>query len=281
MEEFSSQVRQRIVKEELEQLIKEEYITKELSDKVINAHSQYYISLAKDRALVTANKGKKIIQNEKPPVKPVIPTQKLKKEKTKLSPQQIRERNITWILNLGVILLLIGGLVLATSTWDTLSNWMKAGLIGVVSLFFFGLAYFSERVLKIEKTAFAFHVLGSLFLPIVMISIAYFELFGPYFSFAGEGRYLFGAVISLVILPIYFLLSVKLQSRLFVWFSYVTFSVLAGFVIATLHLPIDGFYLGIMLFNVCLVVGYQYFRKKHHNHSFIKEFVPFIQARSE
>lgn len=278
MEEFSSQVRQRIVKEELEQLIKEEYITKELSDKVINAHSQYYISLAKERALVTANKGKKIIQNEKPPVKPVIPTQKLKKEKTKLSPQQIRERNITWVLNLGVILLLIGGLVLATSTWDTLSNWMKAGLIGVVSLFFFGLAYFSERVLKIEKTAFAFHVLGSLFLPIVMLSIAYFELFGSYFSFTGDGRYIYGAVTSFIILPIYFFLSVRLQSRLFVWFSYVTVSVLASFLIAALYLPIDGFYLGIMLFNGCLVIGYQYLRKNRRYQLFIKEFVTFIQA---
>src|SRR5699024_12506551 len=116
-------------------------------------------------------------------------------------------------------------LVLATSTLDTLHSWVKAGLIVMISLFFVGLAYFSERVLKIEKTAFAFYVLGSLFLPIVMISIAYFELFGSYFSFAGEGRYLFGAVTSLAILPIYFLLSVKLQSRLFVLFSYVTFNV--------------------------------------------------------
>ena len=278
LEQFSSQVRQRIVQEELEKMKKEEYISEDTYDQVVQAQDEYYINLAKEKALKSAERNENIAKKDVKLAKPVVSKQELKREKPRLSPQQVRERNITWALNLGVILLLIGGLVLATSTWDTLHSWVKAGLIGMVSLFFFGLAYFSERILKIEKTAFAFYVLGSLFLPIVMISIAYFELFGSYFSITGEGRYLFGAVTSLAILPIYFLLSVKLQARLFVWFSYITMSVFAGFFIAALYLPIDGFYLGIMLFNACLVIGYQYFRKKYRNHLFIKEFVAFIQA---
>lgn len=275
MEEFSSQVRRRIVKEELEQLKGKEYISEDVYIKVVQAQEKYYTEVAKKSAYEYAEQNKKV---EKPLPQPVDFKEKPKKEKAKLSPQQVRERNITWALNLGVILLLIGGLVLATSTWDSLHAWMKAGLIGFVSIFFFGLAYFSERVLKIEKTAFAFYVLGSLFLPIVMVSVAYFELFGAYFSFTGKGRYLFGAITSLAILPVYFLLSIRLQSRLFVWFSYITTSVLAGFLIAALYLPIDGFYLGIMLFNACLVIGYYYLRKNDQYLLFINEFVGFIQA---
>lgn len=277
MDEFSSEVRQRIVKEELEQLRKDEYISEDIYNKVVDAQGQYYLSLAKEKALELAKKNKTKVQIETGSVKSVAPKQKLQKKKV-LSSQEVRERNITWSLNLGVILLLIGGLVLATSTWDTLHNWMKTGLIGLVSLFFFGLAYFSGRVLKIEKTAFAFHVLGSLFLPIVMLSIAYFELLGTYFSFTGDGRYLYGVAGTLVILPIYLLLSVQLKSRLFVWFSYITVSILASFIIAALYLPVDGFYLGIMLFNGCLVLGYQYFRKDSRYYLFIKEFIGFIQA---
>lgn len=74
---------------------------------------------------------------------------KPKKVKKTLSPQEVRERNITWSLVLGVVLLLIGELVLATSTWDTLTDWKKTGMITFVSVVFFGLAYFTRRVLKI------------------------------------------------------------------------------------------------------------------------------------
>src|SRR5690554_1012809 len=165
MDEFSSKVSKKIVKEKLEQLKKEGYISEDIFNEIIDAQGKYYTIVAKEKALELVERNNKpSIKVDLKTVKPVISNQEPKKEKKVLSPQEVRERNITWSLNLGVILLLIGGLVLATSTWDTLNNWMKTGLIGLVSAFFFGLAYFSERVLKIEKTAFAFHVLGSLFL---------------------------------------------------------------------------------------------------------------------
>lgn len=55
--------------------------------------------------------------------KPVIQKQAIKREKSvrpakpKKTPEQIRERNISVILLTGVILLLFGGLILATSSW--------------------------------------------------------------------------------------------------------------------------------------------------------------------
>ncbi|MBR8645224.1 hypothetical protein KEH51_16545 [[Brevibacterium] frigoritolerans] len=55
--------------------------------------------------------------------KPVIQKQAIKREKLvklakpKKTPEQIRERNISVILLTGVILLLFGGLILATTSW--------------------------------------------------------------------------------------------------------------------------------------------------------------------
>ncbi|MDO7486085.1 hypothetical protein Q5O89_09935 [Peribacillus frigoritolerans] len=55
--------------------------------------------------------------------KPVILQQSIKREKPvkpvkpKKTPEQIRERNISVILLTGVILLLFGGLILATTSW--------------------------------------------------------------------------------------------------------------------------------------------------------------------
>ncbi|MDA6131125.1 hypothetical protein OSK38_27635, partial [Escherichia coli] len=79
---------------------------------------------------------------------------------------------------------------MATSNWDTMSNFMKSASIAVVSLIFYGFAFISGKLLKIERTSFAFIVLGSLFLPIFILSIGWFQLLGPYLSFYGEGRFI-------------------------------------------------------------------------------------------
>ncbi|MUK88845.1 hypothetical protein GMD78_10620 [Ornithinibacillus sp. L9] len=275
MDRLNPNDKQDIVKEELKKLVYENLISESIYQEVLNGHRQYYNDLAKKERIVPKEKEQVEKSVEQPIVKqPVQP----KKEKKVLTPQQIRERNITWALNLGVILLLLGGLVLATSTWETLGNWTKTGMIALVSVLFFGLAWISKRVLNIEKTAYAFVVLGSLFLPIVLISAGYFQLFGTYFSFFGEGRYIYGALGSLAILPLYLYFSYKLGSRLFVWFSYMTISVFVSFVIGALYLPIDGFYLGLMVYNAVLMFGYGYLKKHKLLQAFTKEFIPFIQA---
>ncbi|MCF6138847.1 hypothetical protein [Pseudalkalibacillus berkeleyi] len=292
MDYISSEKKNVIIKEGLKDLQREGYISSEEFERVYQAQSKFYIDqteqktaelqkkheeLSEGRSEAELQKDRQAMIEDRPKGAPIAPP-KPKKEKKVLSPQEVRERNITWSLNLGVIMLLIGGLVLATSTWETLDSWMKTGLVALVSILFFGLAYFSSNVLKINKTTFAFYVLGSLFLPIVILSAGYFELFGAYFSVAGEGRYILGAAGSLAILPVYLSLSKRLSSRLFVWFSYITFSLFAGFAIAAMYLPVDGFYLGIMLFNAMLIIGYRFVRNNEKLNWISKEFVSYIQA---
>lgn len=277
MDQLRGETKKRVLEEELAQLEKKAYISTEVYQAVMVAHNQFYRDM---KAKEYAAQQKQQEATKEPVERPTAlsETTEAVQIKKKLSAQEIRERNITWSLNLGVILLLIGGLVLATSTWDTLANWAKTGLIGLVSLLFFGLAYFTRHVLKIEKTGFAFYVLGSLFLPIVILSAAYFELFGSYFSYYGAGRYLYGAAGCLIIAPIYLLLAARLGSRLFAWFTYITISVLASFVIAAFYLPVDGFYLGMMVFNAVLIIAYRYLRTKNGLQQFTKEFTTYIQA---
>lgn len=219
MNHLSPEERRQVVEEEMIRLKREDYISDDVYETVTDAERRFYNAIVeKNEAMRSEAKAEQIDMSPHVEAKAKIEEeaeQKPLKEKKQLSAKEVRERNITWLLNLGVILLLIGGLVLATSTWDVMSNWAKTGLIALVAVLFFGLAYFTRRVLKIEKTGFAFHILGSLFLPIVILSAGYFELFGPYFSYYGEGRFLFGAAGSFVILPVYVLLAARLASRLF------------------------------------------------------------------
>src|SRR5699024_4041877 len=109
-------------------------------------------------------------------------------------------------------------------------------------------------------------------------SAMFFGLFGSYFSLTGEGRFLYGAIGSLVIIPIYILLSIRLQSRLFVWFSYIMISVFAGFLLPKFYLLMDQFYFGIMLFNGVFILAYHYLKDKDGLQRFTNEFIPYIQA---
>ncbi|WP_010093877.1 hypothetical protein [Ornithinibacillus scapharcae] len=299
MTKLSPEEKREIVREELHQLVQSKYISLNIAAKVVNAHTKFYIDQPKENTVsqekespqqpVVEQQGnvneekveESLIQDEIMPSVNEPKPQKFTKpvlEPKKLSAKEVRDRNITWGLNLGIILLLIGGLVLATSYWDTYGDLTKTGFITAVAVVFYGLAWLTGRILQIDKTAFAFLVLGSLYLPIVVISAGYFGIFGDFLSFSGEGKYLFGAIGTFVLIPIYYYSATKLQSRLFVWFSYISISVFVGLVIAAMQLPVDGFYLGIMFYNMLLILGYRKLKNHVNLKQFIAEFIPFIQA---
>ncbi|WP_420851777.1 hypothetical protein [Oceanobacillus jeddahense] len=191
-------------------------------------------------------------------------TAKQKKEKPVREPktaEQIRERNITWLLILGVSFLLISGLVVATSTWDQMGAMLKVATLLGVSIFFLALSGLSSRFLKIEKTAFAFLTLGSLLLPIAIIGIGFFGLFGDYLTLTGEGRYWLGILCTLVPLPLYAWNAYRTKAKLFVWIFYLFLSFFIGFFLAALQIPVDMFFFLMMLYNAALLVGDHRFRK--------------------
>lgn len=275
--------RRRIFRNELYTLKELGYLSADDYQDVTEAHDDYYLALlareqeelAEQQNRLNTDVQTKPEKRDDADVKKVGKAASMKPQK---SAEEIRERNISWSLNLGVIMLLIGGLFVATSNWDSMTPGMKAGAIAFVAFLFYGLAYASYVMLKINKTAFAFVVLGSLFLPIFTLSLGWFELLGSYFSFKGEGRFFLGAASSILLIPIYGLLAKLLSSRLFVWFTYIASSAAAAFILRMFSLENDGFYLGLMIFNSLLVVGYHYGRKKNALPLFTNELAIYSQA---
>ncbi|WP_284035937.1 hypothetical protein [Neobacillus sp. 114] len=269
MEPSKREERRKIFRQELFTLKEEGYLSEAIVETVAKAHHQYHLDLLKHERIPIQTKNTE-------PVKKIAP--KPQKTKKVLTAEEIRERNITWSLNIGVIFLLIGGLFVATSNWESMTSVMKSGSIAVVALMFFGIAMLAKKVLKIEKTAFAFIVLGSLFLPIFILSLGWFGLLGGYLSINGEGRYLLGMLGNIVPVIVYLHFAKNLESRLFVWFSYVSVSAGAAFLLAGLKLNVDFFYFGMMLFNVVLIFIYHQLKGKETYKLFTIEFVPYIQV---
>ena len=242
----SNQHHGKIFREELKKLEDLDFIGQDDYEKISLAYQEY-----QEHSMGESNK--RVLSPKIP-----IPTKKemIKKEpkpKKIVSAEQIRERNITWSLILGVILLLIGGLVVATSNWEQMGSFMKVSSIAFVSILFLIMSWVSGRLLKITQTSFAFLTLGSLFVPIVVLSAGYFHLLGDYLSITGKGNYVLGLMGTLVSLPLYIRNAMKHKSKLFIWISYLFSTLSVGFLLAAIRLSVDAFYLGIMIYNGLLL----------------------------
>lgn len=267
MNDESSTSKKKIFNEELLKLKNENYINNTLYDDVSFAYEKYHNDKIqiKPHEEITEEKIEKVNIN-----KPI-------REKIVLSSEQIRERNITWSLILGVIMLLIGGLILSTNNWDIMNGIMKVSTIATVSILFLGLSWFTNKVLKIEKTSFAFLTLGSLFVPIVFIASGYLKLFGEWFSLTGEGKYILGLLASGISLGLYSFNAKRHNSRLFVWLSLLASTSTVGFLLASFKLSIDIFYLGIMLYNALILYFYHKYKQNEKIQWFSKEIPHFAQ----
>lgn len=198
------------------------------------------------------------------------------KPKPVVSPEEIRERNISIIMIVGVILLLLGGVILATSTWDIMSSLMKTMLIFMVCFLFYGISIVSEKVLKIHKTAYAFLSLSALFLPISILSAGYFELFGPWLSFHGGGRYVLGILGSIICTALYAVNAFKLNSKLFIWFTMVADTVTMMFIVLQIKNTREIFFLGMILYCSLLILLYHKIKDISKLSLLSKELVKYI-----
>ncbi|MCD8502023.1 MAG: hypothetical protein LRY71_10530 [Bacillaceae bacterium] len=168
------------------------------------------------------------------------------------SEERIRERNLSFILIAAVILLLLAGIIYATSSWNTMNDLMRVFSLIFVSLFSYFKSFVGQRMFKLSKTSFAFLVLGSLFIPISFIGIGYFQLFGEWLSFAGSGKYVFGMIATLFCLSIYSVIGYRYKNRLFVWLSFVMLLSFVSYVVMNFSLPAFWFYFVLMMYNVSL-----------------------------
>ncbi|RXJ04241.1 hypothetical protein DS745_02315 [Anaerobacillus alkaliphilus] len=272
--------RKTIFKEELEKLHEHQYLDQTDYEKVAGAYDQYFASLVEQEEAEEVRLAE-LRQKRQEEAKRIEEERReqlrLKKEAKKLSPEQVRERNISLSLIAGVILLLLGGMVLATSSWEKMNHLMKVLSIGGVSLLFFGISYVSNRYLKIEKTSFAFLTLASLLIPVTFVGIGYFQLFGEWLSLYGEGKYILGLLATAVCLPLYTWIANQNKNRLFVWLSFATLTVFTGFFLAAVQVPIDLFYLGIIIYNGLLLVGYHYLKTSRKYDVFVRELPVFSQ----
>jgi len=236
----------------------ESYETKDIQNDSKEEEIKKQYTNEKDKTINELyNNEAKIKINEQNIIKPM-------KEKVKFK----QESNITIILSLGILLILLSGIILATSTWELMSNGVKTISLFMVSILFFIMSSFAERKLKILKTSFAFWILGNLFLPVILLSIGFFKLLGTYLSIEGEGRYIYG-IISCTICLMFFVYSAKkYKNKPFVWIALIDSEILYWFVLKQLNFSYNMEILMLLIFTLILTGVYHKLNKTHNIYYF-------------
>ena len=127
----------------------------------------------------------------------VINSVKPQKTKEQIKQEELERKN-TIILATGAILIVLAAIVFLVSTWSLLSNVVKAISLFLFIVVFLGASKLSKDKYNLENTSKTFFYIAMAYIPIFLLSISFFSLFGKFLSIYGEGKYIYLAMAFLI-----------------------------------------------------------------------------------
>ena len=103
------------------------------------------------------------------------------------------------LTGIGITFVALAGIIFSRAFWVQMSDWTRVGVLAGQAILFFAMFGFAHKKLKIEGTAAAVYILGSVFATISYITMGYFGLLGAWFGFEGGGMMLFLAMGALLV----------------------------------------------------------------------------------
>lgn len=132
--------------------------------------------------------------------------QYLKEQGKDISNQSVNNVKVTkevkkldFLLKLGIAMITIAGIMIATTSWDVITDFVKMIIIAIIGLVFLGLSYFSDKKLKIRGTTITYWLLSMIAFSLSIFMIGNYEILGSWFAISGDGEDIFIATLILII----------------------------------------------------------------------------------
>ena len=142
-------------------------------------------------------------------------------EKEEIQELSDEDKRISISLNLGIALISISGIILATTNWNAMSNILKISILLLISLIFLFLSLLCEKKLKIEILSKNYWLISMLFMILTVVANGYLEVTSNWFSFFGEGKYLYIAITSIITSLLSLVTSLKYKKTIYKNISYI------------------------------------------------------------
>ena len=218
---------------------------------------------------IRSNFTLKRTNNNSTNIQPVLPEKEIVKTINKKPEMSEREIKNSTILTVGAILIIIAAIVFLTSTWNTSLDIVKTLIIFFMFIVFLGASFIADKYLKIPQTSKVFLYLALSYLPLVFLSTSLFHLLGEYLSIAGEGRYIYLFISSIILSIIYYYIMRKKKDIFFAIGSLI-FQVISTILLSLIFTNnITIIFILLALYNIIFYYFYNgekyYYSKTAHN----------------
>lgn len=131
-------------------------------------------------------------------------------------------RKIDNLLKLGVLMVIISGILFATTSWNIITNNIKVSILVLFASLFLILSLFTEKKLKLYKTSYMYWILSITFYTLSLIAVEYFGIFGSFLTYDGIGSKIAYFITYLVIGLFTYISYIKYNKNYLAYLSYVS-----------------------------------------------------------
>ena len=167
-------------------------------------------------------------------------------------------KRIDLLLKIGLGMVIISGILFATSTWESFPDILKLFILILMGVGFLGLSRFSENTLRIEKTTKAYYILGLTFFLLTWIGIGVFGSISPWLTYTGEGKNLVYFITFFLLALCLHLVHYKFDDKEYKYFEYISYYLCLYHILAFMKLDL------IMITLIVTIISFliNYFYKK-------------------
>lgn len=129
-------------------------------------------------------------------------------------------RNLDFLLKLGIGMVLISGIIFATTSWNIINNNIKIFILLILGILFLVLSLFSEEKIKIYKTTYMYWLLSMSFFIFTIISVLNLGIFSNYLTYKGLGKYLSYAITFATLSGLSYATYLKFPKKYLIYIAY-------------------------------------------------------------
>ena len=154
------------------------------------------------------------------------------------------------ILISGSILIVLSAIVFLVTTWNTIPDAIKTITLTLLVGVFLGASHIAKKNFKLEQTAKTFYYIAMIYIPIALVSIALFKLFGEYLSLSGAGKYIYLSICSILLAILYFMESIRNKGNALIVLSVISQILAVIFIALMLKAETNGILLALVIYSL-------------------------------
>lgn len=162
------------------------------------------------------------------------------------------EKQTSILLNLGVALIILSGIILITTKWNVITPIIKLAILAFFAVLFLILSNISNKKLKIELLEKKYWLLSMLFIILTVIANGYFKTFSDWFSYTGLGKNLYIAFTSIIISLLAEITQKKYEKNIYKNISYIGIVTSISFILLQINIKIE---IVLIILSVLFLLG--------------------------